>query len=127
MRVSPCVREVEEAVQAAQADPDILAVLHYGSSARGEPHRDVDVALVFREPLPEDAFDRALRLDAPERVDVKVFQELPIYVQVRVLGEGRVAWCRDDDELYRIAFRVVREWEDFRPFYESYLEGAGLA
>lgn len=114
-------------VAAVRDDPDVLAVIHYGSSARGEPFRDVDVAVVFREPVPPDAFDRTLRLDVAERVDPKVYQELPIYIQARVLGEGRVAWCRDEDALYRIAFRTVREFEDFRPFYEAYLEGAGLA
>lgn len=121
------MREVEAVVRAVQGDPDVIAVIHYGSSARGEPHRDVDVALVFRAPVPADAFDRALRLDVPERVDAKVFQQLPIYIQVRVLRDGRVAWCRDEDALYAAAFQAVREFEDFRPFYEAYLEGAGLA
>lgn len=121
------MREVAEVVEAVRGDPDVVAVLHYGSSARGEPFRDVDVALMFREPVPADAFERLLRLDVAERVDARVFQELPIYIQVRVLREGQVAWCRDEDELYRIALRTVREFEDFRPFYEAYLEGAGLA
>lgn len=122
------VRELDAVVEAVREEPDVLAVIHYGSSARGEPAaRDVDVALVFREPVPGDAFERTLRLDVSDKVEATVFQQLPIYVQVRVLKEGRVAWCRDEGALYRIALRTVREFEDFRPFYESYLEGVGLA
>jgi uncharacterized protein len=122
------MREVDAVVEAVRGDPDVIAVLHYGSSARGEARpRDVDVALVFREPVPADAFDRCLRLDVPDNVDANVFQELPIYIRSRILGEARVAWCRDEDALVRIAFRTVHEFEDFRPFYEEYLEGAGRA
>ncbi len=50
-----------------------------------------------------------------------MFQRLPLYVQSRVLREGRVLFVRDEDALYEAAFRTVRAWELFRPRYEAYL------
>lgn len=125
------VRELEGLLEKARQDPDVIAVLLFGSAARGEPYRDIDVALVAREGAAHRRpdWDMVMGYSAtlPESVDLSLFEQLPVYIQTRVLGEGKVLWCRDEDELYEVAFRVVREWEDFRPFYEHYLEGAGLA
>jgi predicted nucleotidyltransferase len=118
-------RALERLVAAARADQDVLAVILYGSQARGEAGAgsDVDVALVLanatREPL--EIGRVLLRYAALGDADVQVFQRLPLYVQSRVLREGRVLFVRDEDALYEAAFRTVRAWELFRPRYEAYL------
>ncbi|MFB0561374.1 MAG: nucleotidyltransferase domain-containing protein, partial [Candidatus Lokiarchaeia archaeon] len=38
---------LEELVKKAERDKDILAVMLFGSYARGEPARDIDVCLVL--------------------------------------------------------------------------------
>jgi predicted nucleotidyltransferase len=118
-------RALERLVAAARADQDVLAVILYGSQARGEAGAgsDVDVALVLanatREPL--EIGRVLLRYASLGDADVQVFQRLPLYVQSRVLREGLVLFVRDEDALYEAAFRTVRAWELFRPRYEAYL------
>jgi len=58
-----------------------------------------------------------------EKLDVQVFQQLPLYIRRRVLKEGQVLLCKDEDLLYDIAFDVIRAFEYYRPRYEEYLEG----
>jgi hypothetical protein len=54
--------------------------------------------------------------------DVHVFSQLPLYIRRRVLKEGKILLCRDDDLLYEIAFRTAQAFEDFRHLYYGYLE-----
>ena len=118
-------RVTERLLSAARADGDVLAVILYGSQARGDAHAgsDVDIALVLTDARREPTeFGRILlRYASLGDADVQVFQRLPLYVQSRVLREGRVLFVRDEDALYEAAFRTVRAWELFRPRYEAYL------
>jgi predicted nucleotidyltransferase len=121
------LRELEGLLAAAGQDPDVLAVILFGSAGRGEPGRrsDVDVCLVL---APERAGrDRAAltrkRLDYVQDfpVDVQVFQGLPLFIRRRVLKEGRVLLVKDESRLYEVACRTAQAFEDFRPAYEDYL------
>lgn len=124
---------LEELLQLSRRDPDILAVLVFGSVARGEemPHSDVDVCLLL-SPAAEGSEPIALsrkRLEYLARfdLDVRVFQQLPLYIRRRVLREGRVLFARDEDLLYGLALRTAQAFEDFRPIYFGYLEQVARA
>ncbi len=114
-------------VCAFESDGDVLAVVVYGSVARGERYRDVDVCIVLDSRTYSDlelsekklAFQSKVSSD----VDVQVFQQLPPYIQQRVLADGDVVFCRDFDRLYDLSFLAVKKFEDLAPIYRSYLEG----
>lgn len=108
----------------AAADNDILAVLLFGSVARGEAAAgsDVDVSLVLQPHAAVDSGVKRLAYLQYAALDVQVFQALPIYVRQRALQDAQVLHVKDEDALYDVAFRTIREFEDFRPFYRAYLE-----
>jgi predicted nucleotidyltransferase len=122
---------LERLLLKARQDGDVLAVLLFGSRARGEavPLSDVDVCLVLRvqrlEPL---AFSQKkleyLKLGG---LDVHVFQQLPLYIRCRVLKEGAVLYVRDEEALYELAFRTAQAFEDFKHHYHAYLEEVARA
>jgi len=111
-----------------QDDPEILAVFLFGSAARGEqgPASDVDVCLVFVPAVRDRIYMAQKRLEylgeAPEGLDIQVFQLLPLYIRHRILKEGKVVFCRDEDTLYDLAFATVKAFEDFRHMYREYLD-----
>jgi len=111
-----------------QDDPEILAVFLFGSAARGEqgPASDVDVCLVFVPAVRDRLYMAQKRLEylgeAPEGLDIQVFQLLPLYIRHRILKEGKVVFCRDEDTLYDLAFATVKAFEDFRHMYREYLD-----
>lgn len=110
----------------AKRDLDVLAVLLFGSRARGEAstESDVDVCLVLRSDPASDLAGAEKRLEyvADVDFDVVVFQQLPLYIRSRVLKEGTVLFARDEDALYDLAARTARAFERFRPIYRAYLE-----
>jgi uncharacterized protein len=111
----------------ASQDVDVLAVILFGSVARGEQtaRSDVDICLVL---TPERVRDKSVlsrkRLEylAQFDLDVQIFQALPLYIRHRVLQEGQVLFVRDEDLLYEVAFRTAQAFEDFKPIYYRYLE-----
>ena len=110
----------------AERDPDVLAVILFGSQARGDAGQgsDVDVCVVLEAGVPSgiDASHKRLDYLTARDLDMKIFQQLPLYIRSRVLKEGRVLFVRDEDRLYELAYRTVRAFEDFRPYYQAYLD-----
>jgi predicted nucleotidyltransferase len=125
----PGAESIGAVVTKAQGDPLVLAVILYGSVARGEagPRSDVDLCLVLDPSVTRETDGPDIRLaylDASQsdRVEVRLFQQLPIYVRQRVLQDGKVLFCRDEPRLYDLAYRTVQAYEDFRPRYHRYLD-----
>jgi predicted nucleotidyltransferase len=118
--------ELDRLLRRAAKDTDVLAVLLFGSTARGDSGTgsDVDVCLVLtaaprsRVQLAEKRMVYLGDVD----LDVPVFQSLPLYIRTRVLREGRVLFCRDEDALYDTAFATIRAFERFKRTYRAYLE-----
>lgn len=119
-------RSLDRILEHARDDAQVLAVILYGSHARGDarPDSDVDVCLMLEparyEPLALS--EKKLEYLAITDVDVQVFQQLPLYIRHRVLKEGIFQFVRDDDRVYDVAFRTAQAWEDFRPYYQRYLD-----
>jgi predicted nucleotidyltransferase len=118
-------RQIERLLQRVEDDSAVLAVMLYGSVARGEASADsdVDVCLVLapeRRPASDLSAKRLEYLQEAD-LDIQIFQQLPLYIRQRVLKEGRVLFVRDEDRLYEVAFRTLQAFEDFRPRYHAYL------
>ncbi len=113
----------DQLIEMAEADKDILAAILFGSSARGEVYRDIDICLVTD---PERRQVNLARKDleylARFDFDIHTFPELPICIRMRVLKEGKCLLSKDDDALYDLAHKTVQEFEDFKLRYEDYLE-----
>ena len=117
---------LQDMVKQANGDSRVLAVVLFGSTARGERRdtSDVDVCLVLKPGTysPEALMDIRLQYLAAFAADIQIFQQLPIYLRQRVLKDGKVLFCRDQDALYDIALRTVQAFADFKPLYDRYLD-----
>jgi len=119
-------KQIDRLLGKARQDPRILAVLLFGSVARGDEtaRSDIDVCLVLQAGryTPLDLSRIKLEYVAEDDLDVQVFQQLPLYVRRRVLRESQVVFSGDDDALYELAFRTARAFERFKTIYCTYLD-----
>jgi len=119
-------QDLARLMQRATQDTAVLAVMLYGSAARGEATAmsDLDVCLVLTPQRRTSAQMSAQRLEYVQEfdLDVQVFQQLPLYIRQRVLRDGRVLFVRDEDQLYEVAYRTIQACADFRPRYQAYLD-----
>jgi hypothetical protein len=113
-------------VARAKTDADVLAVILFGSRARGDacPESDCDVCLVLASKPASRLAGASKRLEylAETDLDLAVFQQLPLVLRSRVLKEGSVLFVRDEDALYALAARTARAFDLFRPIHRQYLD-----
>lgn len=120
------MRGLDRLLQKVRVDIDVCALILFGSVAKGVSNSlsDVDVCIVLNKKL--DLLPMSLKkleyLSIAD-CDVSIFQQLPLYIRHRVIEEGKVLFCGNEERLYEIVFKTVKEFEDFKPIYYEYLEG----
>ncbi len=120
--MDPCV---DALIEQAKADETVLAIILFGSRARGDStaKSDIDLCLVLAPD--KDSTEERLRIRLTylpdEQLDLRIFQQLPLYIRRRVVKEGVVLYCRNLDRLYELTHRTAKAFERFRPHYERYL------
>jgi predicted nucleotidyltransferase len=118
-------------LQKAEQDTDVLAVILFGSSVRGEEHSlsDIDICIVLLQNKHDPVALSHKRLEYLSicDFDIHIYQQLPIYLRHRIIKEGRVLFCRNEDMLYDSAFKTAQEFEDYKHIYHEYLEKVARA
>lgn len=120
------VARLHAAIAAVLAgEPEVIAGYHYGSSARRQPARDIDVALVVdrRAMRSVDVAGIATRIAAacgrqPDDMDVRVVNDADSVFLGNLMREGRR--CHQRDQESRVAFEVqaMNSWLDFQPVWD---------
>jgi len=117
--------KIDKILKIARQDDEILAVFLFGSVARLEEHEtsDIDICLILKPGkysslgLSEKKFEYLKLFD----LDVQIFQQLPLYIKMRVIKDGKKLFCANEDELYQSVFNTITEFEDYRGIYRDYL------
>lgn len=121
--------QIKRCVEKATRDPDVFAVILFGSQAKPQfahSNSDIDVCLLLK---PASYLSLALSkkkisyLELGGALDVQIFKKLPLPIKQRVLHEGKILLCKNMDLLYHEAYQVMREFSRFSRFYQNYLEG----
>ncbi len=138
MLTDPQKQKLGKILSKAKSDEDILAVILYGSRVNDSREEtrdsDLDICLVLEGKnegkggeeegglFSRKRLEYLSRID-PEKIDIQIFQQLPIYIRKRVLEEGRVRYRRDRERFYGLVYRTIQEYNDFEPRLREYLEG----
>ncbi len=95
---------------------DVLAILLYGSAAKGDetPRSDIDICIVApncpdRYHLLTEVF-RKLDVSS-KKYDVKIFEELPLYIQIQIVLTNEIIYAKDIYELYEYFYNIRKLWE----------------
>jgi len=57
--------------------------------------------------------------ESPELFDVSFFNELPIYIKVRVFGGGKVIYLNERADIEELKYNTLREYRDFMFFMKN--------
>lgn len=109
----------------------IKFIILFGSVAEGRetPLSDIDIA-VYYEGNEDERFRFRITASGnlPDKVDLQIFQDLPLTVQKEVIA-GKILFYQDYQFLFDQALKIVREYEFFerhrKQYYAAY-EGETL-
>lgn len=96
---------------------EVLAVLLYGSVVKDEetPRSDIDICIVApgsenRVELLKEVYRN---LDVfSKKYDVRIFEELPLYIQIQIIQNHEVIYARDIYEMHEYFYFFRKLWDD---------------
>jgi uncharacterized protein len=107
-------------------DKKVIAVFIYGSYSRGEKnYGDIDICVVLDKKYSGIEMSRKrvkLASLSPANYDIHIFQQLPVYIRKRILKEGKLLECKNENQLYEIAFQTIKEFGLYEKLYNLYLD-----
>ena len=122
MELTPLHQQnLELYISELQDDPNILAMVLYGSAIKSNKYNDIDIALIaFPEQIP---FIDELKymIKAKDEFDVHFLHKLPVYIQKDVI-KGKLKFYKDYQTIFDVFINVIKEWDDFHKRYGLFLE-----
>ena len=119
-------KKIQKLIEKVKKDPMVLAVALFGSYARKEKYNDIDICLFLKPKKYNENILSKKRLSYmfdDEKYDLQIFQQLPLYVQKRILKDAKILYTNNEDALYDLYFKTIKDFENFRVYYENYLQG----
>lgn len=111
--------EARKIIAAIQAHPKVVAVILFGSWARGAPSplSDVDIAVLLQAPDRHDEAEIGSLYSA--RIDVVLFHRLPLPIQFEVLKTGQELFVRDEAAYAQVRQAVLRDYLEMAHLYRA--------
>ena len=47
-----------------------------------------------------------------EKIDIKLFKDLPLFIKVKIIEHGRIIFVRDENKLFEYFSLIKKIWED---------------
>jgi predicted nucleotidyltransferase len=105
---------------------DIPGIYLFGSLAEGrsDERSDIDICLVAGRDLdPVRLQSLAWQYLSSDRYDVRIFELLPLYLQIRILAQGILLSSPDQAALCEYLYPWWKRWDDQR-WYQTPIPGA---
>ena len=102
----------------------IKFIFLYGSVAqkKNTPLSDIDIAVYYKGSSAERFTFRKKALgNLPDKVDLQIFQDLPLVVQKEVIA-GKPIYAPDEEFMISECIKVTREFSSFEKYYNMYIE-----
>jgi len=98
----------------------------YGSTVTGKQSKrsDIDIALYYDITDKFELHDLLFFISGsfPDKYDIHMFQLLPLYVKIEVF-KGELLYTDDKGFVHDIAWKTIKEYNDFEPRYKYILYG----
>ncbi|KKK45268.1 hypothetical protein LCGC14_1166130 [marine sediment metagenome] len=110
------LKQIRDDFKKVLSAKDILGILLYGSqiSNGGTNRSDIDVCIVAPTENPYELISyiwQNINVNL-KRYDIRIFKELPIYIKIQVIEEGKVIYSPNKFDLYEYFYLYRKIWAD---------------
>ncbi len=113
------IKQIQRELAFLETNVQVLGILLYGSQVTGDatPRSDIDICIVTQtsEPYQLSRILQEIWQRVPVtllKYDVRMFHELPLFIQKDVIEMGRLVFTRDEPALYEYLYPFRKRWED---------------
>lgn len=97
-------------------------VILFGSRTEERARKDSDYDFaVYYEGDRDKKFRFLLNANFDKNFDVKIFQDLPLFIQKDVL-RGKIFYAKDVSFVHDVAYETIKKFEHFKKYYEDYIK-----
>ena len=109
--------------------PSLRLAYVYGSFFSSEDFRDIDIALLADDRLDHDSFPEYASeagnileesLDFRYECDVRVLNDLPVWLKFEIFSTGMPLYVRNDDDRIDFETLVLVEYQDLKSMYDLF-------
>ncbi|HQK56634.1 MAG TPA: nucleotidyltransferase domain-containing protein [Methanolinea sp.] len=99
----------------------VIAIILFGSHATGNagPLSDIDLCIVTDRAISEPQKNELLSFGS-RIIDIRLFWDLPLPIQFRVIRDGKILYCKSQELLHRITADTVRKYLDVEPLIRKH-------
>lgn len=100
-------------------------ILLYGSYITGNPDErsDIDICLIAGPARdPKEVLTSSWHYLNPEIYDIRIFEQFPLHIQIRILAQGLWIYERDPPALGEYLYPTWKKWDD-QKFYQDPIPG----
>lgn len=111
--------EIKNIVKKLKKYNFVKAIIQFGSSiAKNEkPLSDIDIAVITNSE--DKKIDSEIFSHASEKIDIAIFNRLPLYIQFEVFKHGKILFANDKKFLLKIKQIVLKQYLEMSYFYEK--------
>ncbi|KUK67968.1 MAG: DNA polymerase beta subunit [Methanomicrobiales archaeon 53_19] len=117
-------REVLKRIRAIDGFDRVRFIFLYGSVATGQARIDSDIDLCLwydGDTTEAERFRCACIKELSDSgFDLQIFSHLPLYIRIEVI-RGRLLYAQDMRFVYDVAYRTIREFDDFKHRFYDYI------
>ncbi len=110
--------EIKREFEIIKNEKEIHSILLYGSYAKKQQHKksDIDICIVTPGLTTPKEFSNLLgkiwrKVDGM-RYDIRLFEELPLYIKASIIKNYKIIFSKNLEELYYYFYKVRKIWDD---------------
>ncbi len=114
-----------QTVNRIKKDKDAIAIMLFGSYVRNKKYaRDIDICVFLKGGDDKKMFKKRLNYmkGVPDKFDIQIFQQLPLYVRINVLRDGKILYLKNKKRLYNLAYETLKSYAFFEKYYLDYIK-----
>jgi hypothetical protein len=120
------IRKMREVLPAI---PSLRLAYVYGSFLSREDFRDIDIALLADDRNDQVSFEKYASgagdrleesLDFQSECDVRVLNDLPVWLKFEIISTGKLLYVRNDDDRIDFETQVLVEYQDMKSMYDLF-------
>ena len=95
-------------------------IILFGSQINGKSRKDSDIDIAILTRNIDKNQEAKIMGFSSERVDILIFDKLPLVIKFRVIKEGKILFLKDEKLYHEIKYETIRKYLDFAGFINNF-------